>query len=411
MNERHAANTRPRNDAALTDIVCPFCALTCDDLSLSVDRGRPQAEGLRCPKARAGFSLAIAQTSARPQLRGSPCDWPAATERARQLLAQARLPLFDGLVGDLLDSRAAWRLAAHYRGVVDHRDGDAVARNLAVYQDSGWLVTSLGEARNRADLLVLLGGDLENALPRLGEKLFAPGHRLHRDAPGAILALRADPLRILNQTRILLGGGPLAEPDPAALELQQRLAASEYPVFVMGPFDDAPQDPAAELILRAATDLVRDINRERRAALLPLGSGLGDVTAQLSGGWHNGFGLRTSFARGYPEQDLRRHAGRRVLDDGGADLRVWLSSLSADAPARCGVPEIVIGHPAMQFGDSPPEVFLPVAVPGVHRNGFLHRGDGLRMLPLGAVTASDLPAIDALCRDLLPADAREPISC
>ena len=56
------------------------------------------------------------------------------------------------------------------------------------------------------------------------------------------------------------------------------------------------------------------------------------LTSYVCGAWHTGFGIRTSLARGYPEQDLRRFAAQRLLDDGQADLLVWISSLAADAP-------------------------------------------------------------------------------
>jgi formylmethanofuran dehydrogenase subunit B len=172
-------------------------------------------------------------------------------------------------------------------------------------------------------------------------------------------------------------------------------------VFVLGSLDGQTDNFTAELIIRAASDLVREINATERAALLNLSSGLGDTTAQLSGGWHNGFGIRTSFACGYPQQDLQRFAGDRLLNDGEADLLIWLSSLSAEPPPPCGQKQIVFGHPAMPFGDHPPAVFLPVAVPGVHRNGFQHRADGLRMLPLQRLLNNQLATTDDLCRLLL----------
>jgi formylmethanofuran dehydrogenase subunit B len=65
----------------------------------------------------------------------------------------------------------------------------------------------------------------------------------------------------------------------------------------------------------------------------------------------------------------------------------------------------------MDFAGRPPAVFLPVAVPGVQRAGFLHRADGLRMLPLAALIDCELPDSSALCRELLPADSPEIETC
>lgn len=397
MNEKSDNPAEQPPETALRDVVCPFCALHCDDLSLPLRNRRPQTNGLGCSRARAGFERALNIEVTRPLLQGRETDWKTALASARRLLESSSLPLFHGLIGDLGDTRAALRLAAHFGGVIDHLHGDAVARNLAVYQDSGWQITSLGEARNRADLVVLIGDAIDATLPRLREKLFDVDARLHAARPPRLLELGEHRLDTLNQTRVLLGGRPLPEPYSGAVQLYRLLQDSRYPVFVVGPL----ADPRAELILRAVVELVRDINETGRAALLTLGNGHGDVTAQLASAWHNGFGIRTSFARGYPVQDLLRHAGDRLSNSGEADLVVWISSLSEQPPPPSGPPHIVIGHPATQFEDQPPDVFLPVAVPGVHRQGFMHRADGLRMLPLHPLVESELPASNDLCRQLL----------
>lgn len=397
MYEKSDNTAERRSDTALQDVGCPFCALHCDDLSLPVHNRQPQTSGLSCPRARVGFDRALKVGAARPLMQGLETDWQTALGSARRLLRSAHLPLFHGLIGDLGDTRAALRLAAHFGGVIDHLHGDAVARNLAVYQDSGWQVTSLGEVRNRADLVILIGDGIDEALPRLREKLFDIDERLHTARRPQLIDLGKRRLNTLNQTRVLLGGRPLPVPHSGAVELHRLLQNSRYPVFILGPL----ADPKAELILRAVVELVRDINETDRAALLSLGSGHGDVTAQLTSAWHSGFGIRTSFARGYPEQDLQRHAGERLLNSGEADLAVWISSLSDRPPPRTRQPRIVIGHPAMQFEEQPPDIFLPVAVPGVHRQGFMHRADGLRMVPLHALVENELPASIDLCQRLL----------
>jgi formylmethanofuran dehydrogenase subunit B len=235
-------------------------------------------------------------------------------------------------------------------------------------------------------------------MPRLRERLLAPGERLHADGPAQEIAIADAPLEVLSQARALLAGRPLSAPTAAATLLVDALAESRYAVLLIGELD--PVD--AELVLRAASELVAWINRGRRAALLLLGTGHGEVTAQLCGSWHCGFGVRTGFARGYPEYDPARYAGERLLASGEADLLVWLSALSADPPPATTQPQIVLGHLATRFGARPPAVFLPLAVPGVHRAGALHRADGLRLQALRAVVDSPLPSGEVLCRQLLP---------
>lgn len=380
-----------------TGFGCPFCALACDDLSPPADN---RAHGMDCERARAGFTLALEHTEATPRLAGVAATWDDAVAAAHTLLRNARLPLFHGLLGDLGDARSAWSLAARFGGVVDHRDGDAMARALGVYQDSGWITTSLGEARNRADLIVWVGEPTHDALPRLRERLFECRERLHTDAAPEVVELGARPRERIDHVRTLHGGRPLPHDDPDATQLLEQLRNARYAVFLIGRL----ADDEADMALRTAGELVRELNEHQRAALLLTGQGPGDVSTQLCGAWRNGFGLRTSLARGYPEQDIKRFAARRLLDDGEADLLVWISSLDATPPPQTRQPQLVFGHPAMRF-DHEPAVYLPVAVPGVHRAGFIHRGDAMRLVTLFAMTASMLPDLAALCARLLEDEA------
>lgn len=392
----------PPSNSPQEGVVCPFCAMLCDDLSLPLDNGALTAEKLACTKARAGFSLALDQPRRNPMLNGREVDWPEAITHAQTLLEAAHLPVFHGLLGDLADCQGALRLAEHYGGVVDHADGDAMAVALSVFQDSGWITTSLGEVRNRADLFVLLGDSIDEHLPRFRERLFDTTERLHTTESAEVVTLAGNPIDILDEIRTLLHGRPLPAPLEQASELHTRIRDSRYPVFV--PIVDDP--PVAELIVRAAADLVRLLNDDSRAALLMLSPSIGSATAQHAGTWQGGFGIRTGFAAGYPEQDLHRHAAGRLLTNGEADLLVWISTLDAGPRPVCRQPSIVIGHPATQFDASPPDVFLPCAVPGVQRGGFMHRADGLHMLPLRSLVASDLPGTRQLIDQLLDASVK-----
>ncbi|MCW8905750.1 MAG: hypothetical protein OQL28_00745 [Sedimenticola sp.] len=385
-------------------ISCPFCAMVCDDLSLPAHSEPTRSPEISCEKARSGFSDALRATRKTPLIHGKEATWEQALKQAARMLANASHPLIDGLIGDLLDCKAAARLAENFGGTIDHLHGNAIARNLRIYQQGGWLISSMGEVRNRADLVILVGEELEATHPRLQEKLFESPERLHASAPPAIHQLGHDCLDLLSVVRARLADKPVQSDITGSDELITQLSASVYPVFVIG----CLPEQSAELIIRTCIGLVRDINETRRAALLILGSGEGDTTAQLGTTWNNGFGIRTSHARGFPEQDLEMHAGSRLLESGEADLLVWISSLSTSPPPQVRQSTLVFGHPAMVFTHGPPDIFLPVGVPGIQRAGYLHRADGLRMVPLHKLVDSTLPGSITLCEHLI---SQEPRTC
>lgn len=378
--------------------------MVCDDLSPPVHSENITPQQIGCPKAADGFSLALKATRETPLVDGREATWEEALQRAGALLRQARHPLFHGLIGDLLDSRAALGMADHFGGSIDHLHGDAIARNLRIYQQSGWQVSSMGEVRNRADLVLLIGDAPEEIYPRLREKLLGDAERLHRDTAPVVQRLDHQCLDLLAIVRARLAGKPVQAESASSDELVKQIADADYPVFVIGRLPE----PQAELIVRTCAGLVRDINETRRSALLMLGAGEGDTSAQLSAAWHNGFGIRTCHAKGYPEQDLQMQAADRLLQSGETDLLVWFSSLGCEPPPTVSQPTIVIGHPGMAFGQQNPDIFLPVSVPGVHRRGYLHRADGLRLVPLQAVAESPLPSSATLCQKLI---SQEPRRC
>jgi len=82
----------------------------------------------------------------------------------------------------------------------------------------------------------------------------------------------------------------------------------------------------------------------------------------------------------------------RLLATGEADALVWLSSLNdLQSPPVTDVPTIVIAPPSLKLA-SEPQVFIPVATPGMHHTGHFVRTDKVVTLPLQALRRSALPA-------------------
>jgi formylmethanofuran dehydrogenase subunit B len=390
--------------------------LGCDDLSLIRHSDHLTVDASGCRFAEDRFDAVLNGDTPGPRQQGEPASLETALGAATGYLSQARLPLFAGLRGDLADIRAALRLAEHTGGAIDRHNGDALMCNLSVLEESGWMTTSLGEARNRADLVLLVGDGLFHSFPRLAQRLLRPANRLHADRPPELVLLGTRPspppdldadcievppdrLRdFIGVLRTRLAGRPLpADIFTAAAGLAQRLARASYAVvaFSASALNAAPH---ADLTVRALGALVRELNADGRAALLPLGGSDGETSALQASAWHTGFGPRCSFHAGVPSYQPRAGSARRLLANGEVDLLVWISTLSDEPPPRTDLPTLVLGHPAMRL-DREPEVFIPLAVPGVHRPGAIHRGDGLAVLPLRSLADTGLPTgADALGR-------------
>lgn len=409
-----------------SDITCPICGLACDDISIQVDAGALRRLERACPVSEHYFKAAWPDDvrPVAPRINGVDCTLDEALTSALALLENASAPVVSGMVTDVDGARAALQLADRFGACVDHRDGDALFRNLRVVQDSGWFTTTLSEVRNRADLVVLVGSSIFEQYPRFAERVLQPaGLFVQTQRKIVIIGPRQDvklpaeldeievtniplPLESVSEAagilRLLVRGDAVSSPTSLPLDALSRLAArlnqAAYSVVV---WSSAELDfPHAELAIENWTELIRELNKSTRAAGLPLGGGSGGLGAMQVCTWQTGFPLRTSFAVGHPDHHAWRYASNRIIGDKEADLLVWVATLIPDAVPDCDCPRIVIGHPGLRF-EKTPEVYIPAGIPGIDHAGHCFRTDGVVTLPLRKLNEPRWPSAKQVIERLL----------
>ena len=96
---------------------------------------------------------------------GAPASLDAAAAAAARLLAQSGQPLIAGLSADIEATRAAIALAERVGGVIEHRHSAAILRDLDSMRETGVMLVTPGEARVRADVVLLVGDGLTESWP------------------------------------------------------------------------------------------------------------------------------------------------------------------------------------------------------------------------------------------------------
>jgi len=407
------------------DIACPFCGLACDDLRVGVTEDGVEVKANGCVISRPAFARAGTRAPAAPRVGGTLVLLADAIAHAARILNDARLPLVAGLATDVAGARSALALADRIGAVTDHLGSAAKLRNLIVLQGSGWISTTLTEVRNRADLLVLMGTDVVSRYPRFFERVvwvaetlfeldsaareivyvgdvkdtsagIAPGGR----KPSVIPCENHRLGEVLGALRAIVAGRAISRDEVADVPvatltaLARRMTAAKYGVvaWVAGDLDF----PHADLTVQTLTDLIRDLNRTTRFSGLPLAGTDGDFTYSQVHTWQTGFPFRTSFATGQPVYDPYHYGADRLLASGEADALLWLSSLNPTRlPPATTVPTIVLGAPSMQLTHEP-DVFVPVAIPGVDHSGHFYRADKVVAVPLRKLRESSLPTAAAV---------------
>jgi formylmethanofuran dehydrogenase subunit B len=394
-------------------LCCPFCGLLCDDLEVVCDGGGVRLESPACSLA---SRLFVVPDQGQAMISGMPVSLDEAYRSASIILAGTRRPMIGGLGCDVTGHRAALALAERLGGVVDHMNGHAQFRNVRAFQDGGWVTTTLSEVRNRADLIVLAGTNASR-YPRFFERCLAPVSQFG-ELTRKVVVLGGPDLSIpvmdgISVTSIPIGAERLSE---LFAVMRARLAgtplrASELAGVPIGHIDALLADmraarygvlvwdaadlgfPHADLTIQSAVNLVKDLNQATRWSGLPLGGNDGGTSAAQACTWQTGYPLRIAYeAAGTRYEPLLFDTGRQ-LSTREVDALVWISAFDPErTPPVADCPTVVLGRADMQF-EQAPDVFIPVAVPGVQHTGFLHRMDAVVALPLAAPAPSGLPSV------------------
>jgi formylmethanofuran dehydrogenase subunit B len=388
---------------------CPFCTLLCDGFAVEAEGERLALRGSDCPRAQRGLShFGSRSSTAQPQVDGQPATLDDAVEHAAHLLAASRQPLFGGLATDVAGARALYPLACATGAIADHAGGASLLHNLRSMQDRGAFTTTLAEVRNRADVIVCVGSSPRDAFPEIwrrcgiGEALVAEREvvflgedidPLLAGKPGVsqhAVPLEGDLFDTLSTLAALVAERALPGASPTLVALAERLRAARYAVFV---WEMAKQPLHGALIAEVLNhQLVGTLNRHTRAATLPLGGNDGMLSVNQTFMWMSGLPLRSRAGPLGLEHEPHRYGAEQLLQDGGVDALLWISSFGPQpAPPSTALPCVVLGHP----GTAVPAgaVFIPVATPGIGGTGHLFRADGVVALPLEPLRAENLPGL------------------
>lgn len=404
----------------ITEIPSPFCGIGTDDLSISVDGAQLTVTANGCAVNTPAFEQMVSNTQA--TIAGQPVTLEQAIDKAAEILRDTRQPVFGGCATDVNGMRALLALADKTGAVVDNLNFNVARRNLLAMQDSGWMNCTLAEIKNRCDLLVVVGTDIEGFAPRFFERYLWTEHAMHLDNPGhreviylgkapsgqasirpdgtpaqVIACADADLPEVTAALSALLRGHALQTNSVAGIELSvlqtliDKLKAAHYGVVLWGA--GALAFDHAELTVQSICNLVKDINLQgTRCSGFPLGGKEGDQTANQVCGWTTGYPARVNFARGYPEYDPFLYDTQTMLHNGEADALLWLHSFNQNSlPPASEVPTIVLGRAGMSFGQ-PPAVFIPVGTPGIDHAGHAYRLDNVVAIRLKKLRDAGLPS-------------------
>ena len=158
----------------ITDVACTICGCVCDDLKITTENGAVVKADRACGLAEPWFLEQTSQHVSAYFIDQQPSSYADAIERATQLLHESHAPLIYGLSrSSTAGQRAATALADRLGAVIDTTASRCHAPSILAFQQAGEPTCSLGEIRNRADLVVYWGSNPLVSHPRHLERYSA----------------------------------------------------------------------------------------------------------------------------------------------------------------------------------------------------------------------------------------------
>lgn len=420
--------TEPGQDEELkviTDVTCTVCGCVCDDLRIGLSGNRIERVEPRCSLASAWFErLTTTQQSPIPsaQVEGRPVELKTGIARAAEILHQSQAPLIWGLSRSSTEGqRAAIALAERLGANIDTTASVCHASSIMAIQSVGESTSSLGEIRNRADLVIYWGANPAVSHPRHMERYSADpiSHWLPQGRENRTLVVvdngphetaeRADlfiPVSkgqdfeaIWTLRQFIRGDAPPANAVTGAsiAELQnlaERMRACRYGVIFFGL--GLARTHLGYLNVEALLKLVAELNNHTRFTARRL-----RVPGNVSGAdsvlcWQTGYPFGVNLARDYPRYNPGEFTAGELLEREEVDACLLVGSqdvaeLSPKALKHLNRIPVVALDPPHQIRSIKPFVQLTTGVYGVHYPGTIYRMDETP-LPLQSFLTTDYPS-------------------
>jgi formylmethanofuran dehydrogenase subunit B len=404
---------------------CLGCGCACDDIDVVVEDGRIANARNTCDLGRRWFGNG--EVPSRVVANGTATSLDEAIDAAARTLRDAKRPLVY-IAPDVSceTQREAVALADVLRARLDSTTAAAASFVLAT-QELGLASATLGEIRNRADLLVVWAADLTARYPRFTSR-YAPdpvgthvpqGRRSRNviavdvgrcaatlDADTRITLDAGDEIAALNAVEALARtpesatrhAGSTGTAWDVARTLAGPLLAASYTALV---YDAEPdeRDERSSLRFHALASLAQSLNVRTRCAAVALRAGGNRSGADTVLVAQTGYPFAVDFGRGYPRYHPTSVSVDGLMRNHDVDVTLLVGNAARIpgglATTLRATTTILIGPRATDVTLGSTSVAVDTGVAGIHTGGTAFRTDDVP-LPLRASIAGPPSAAETL---------------
>lgn len=409
------------------DVVCPFCGTLCDDLEVDIDIKTDSVievrNGCQIGTKKYFASNPGGHRFLKPKIKTNgeykEVSWDEALDKAADILIKAKRPLLYGFSSTECEAQSKGvELAEILGAILDNTASVCHGPSLLAIQDVGAPLSTLGEYKNRADLVIFWGCNPVHAHPRhLGRySEFVRGYfrkdgrndrfivvvdpRNTHTAQIADLYIQVNPnedYELVNAIRAILRGVELDAEEVSGVpidkikELVEIVKSCKFGVIFFGM--GLTQTLGHHRNIDAAICLTRELNDHTKFLLEPMRGHYNVTGANQVFTWNTGYAYSIDFSRGYPRYNPGEFSSVDLLIRDEVDACLIVASDPASNFPATAVKNM-FKHPliAIEPHETPTSAFadviLPAAIAGIECEGTAYRMD---KVPLRLRKVKDAP--------------------
>jgi formylmethanofuran dehydrogenase subunit B len=389
------------------DVLCPFCGALCDDLSVNIENGKITEVRDACDIGES--KIKGHERIRKPSIDGKECSYDDAIKKAAEILKNSKRPLMYGFSSTVCEAhKVGVEIAEEIGAVIDNTASVCHGPSVLAIQNVGLPSCTLGQIKNRADLVIYWGSNQSQAHPRhmsryasFPKGFFVADGRKNRkvvviDVRRTTTANVADEFiqvnpgedyAILSALRAILAGSKDAIPNTVGgvpkeklVELAEKMKAAKFGIIFFGMGLTHSRGRYANI--SNAISLTRELNAFTKFAIMPMRghynvAGFNQVCA-----WETGFPFAVDLSRGRPWYNPGETAAVDILNREECDSALIIASdpgahfphKSVQHLARIPVIQIdPYANPTTLFA----KVIIPSAIAGIEAEGTAYRMDSV----------------------------------
>ncbi len=394
------------------DVVCPFCGCLCDDIVVYIENNEIKEVENACKFGAHRFLAVKKHRIKAPMIREGQefkeVSYDEAIKKAVEILTEAKKPLLYGFSSTSCEvHEVAIELAELLGAVIDNTASVCHGPSILAVQEVGYPSVTLGEVKNRADLVIYWACNPMHAHPRHMSRyttfprgMFTDKGKLERflvvvdvrrteTAEMADLFIKVKPgydFEVLNALRTILNKGDIPHEEVGGvkketlMELAERMKNCRFGILFFGVGLTMSRGKHRNIV--EAIKLVRDLNRYTKFSIMAMRGHYNVTGFNEVSSWETGYPFAVDFTRGYPWYNPGETDANSLLQNKDVDaVLVIASDPAAHFPREsvrylAKIPLIVI-DPFESLTSRIADVVIPSKVMGIEAEGSAYRMDAV----------------------------------